>query len=90
MRVQVVQGVHKLLGDLAHFRLAQVPVVLEDLEELALGKLGNDAELVARFERVEQQNNVFVVESFQNFNFLPEVVHLLLGFASSSNDCNSR
>ena len=39
MRVQVVEGVHELLSDLANLALWQIAVVLQDFEELSLSKL---------------------------------------------------
>ena len=39
VRVQVVQGADQLLGDALHDVLGERLVVLQDLKELALGKL---------------------------------------------------
>ena len=44
---------------------------LQNLEELALRKLGDEAKLVLRLKSVEQQDNVRVIESPLNINFLP-------------------
>ena len=44
--VQVVQGVYQLLGDFAHFRLTEVSIVFEDLEQLTLGEFRHNAEFM--------------------------------------------
>ena len=44
--VQIVECLYELLGNLADFRLAQVTVILQDLEQLTLSELSDDAELV--------------------------------------------
>ena len=82
MTVQVVECLHELLGNLTNFRLAQVAIILQDLKELTLGELSDDAKLVGCLEGVEQEDNVLVVQTFQNFDFLPQVIHLLLSFAT--------
>ena len=82
MRMQIVKGVHQLLGDLAYLVLWEVPVVLQNLEELALSELRDHAELMRRLERVQQQNDVLVVEALQNVDLLPKIVQLFLSFAS--------
>ena len=86
--VQVVESLHELLGNLANFRLPQVAVILQNLEELTLGELSDDAELVGRLEGVEQEDNVLVVQTFQNFDFLPQVIHLLFSFATINTNTN--
>eukprot|EP00353_Schmidingerella_taraikaensis_P006198 CAMPEP_0185573314 /NCGR_PEP_ID=MMETSP0434-20130131/5066_1 /TAXON_ID=626734 ORGANISM="Favella taraikaensis, Strain Fe Narragansett Bay" /NCGR_SAMPLE_ID=MMETSP0434 /ASSEMBLY_ACC=CAM_ASM_000379 /LENGTH=125 /DNA_ID=CAMNT_0028189519 /DNA_START=3508 /DNA_END=3882 /DNA_ORIENTATION=- len=82
MTVEVVERLDELLGDLAHFLLAEVTVVLQNLEQLTLGEFCDDAELVGRLEGVEEQDNVFVVETLEDLNLLSQVIHLLLGLAS--------
>ena len=74
--MKVVKSLYELLSDLADFRLSQVSVVLKDLEELTLGEFSDDTELVGCFERIEQQNDVFMVQTFQNFDFLSQIVAL--------------
>ena len=81
--VQVVESLDELLSNLAHFLLSQIPVVLQDLEELTLGKLSDDAELVGRLKRVKQKDDVLMVQTFQNLDLLPQVIHLLLRLAST-------
>ena len=44
--VQVVQGIDQLLGNLADLLFTKVAIILKDLEELTLGKLSHDAELM--------------------------------------------
>lgn len=74
VRVQIVQGMHKLLGNLPHFVFRQIPVVLQDFKQFSLSKLSNHAELMRCFEAVKQQNDVFVIQAFQNIDFLSQVV----------------
>lgn len=82
MRVEIVERVHQLLGYLANFVFWKIPVILEDLEQLTLGELGNHAKLMRGLERVQKQNDVLVVETLQNVDFLPEIVQLFLRFAT--------
>ena len=83
VRVQVVQGVDKLLGYLPHFVLWQVAIVFQDLKQLSLRKLSDHAELMGGFEGVEQKDDVFMVQSFQDVNLLAQVVEFLLGLSSA-------
>lgn len=46
VRVQIVQGMYKLLGNFAYFRLLQAAIVFKDLEKLALSKLCDHTEFV--------------------------------------------
>ena len=89
MRMEIVKSVHQLLSDFADLVLWQVPVVLQDLEELTLRELGDHAEFVGCLERVQQQDDVLVVEAFQNVDFLPQIVELLLCFASLGDELKS-
>ena len=61
--VQVVESLDELLSDFADLRLAKVAVILKDLEELTLSELSDDTELVRSFERVQEQDDVLVVET---------------------------
>ena len=88
MRMQIVESVHQLLSYFAHFVLGQVPVVLQDLEQLALRELGDHAKLVGGLERVQEQDDVLVVQAFQNVNFLPQIIQLFLSFASVKRKSN--
>lgn len=61
--VQVVESLDELLGNFADLRLTKVAVILKDLEELTLSELSDDTELVRSFERVQEQDDVLVVET---------------------------
>ena len=61
--VQVVESLDELLSDFADLRLAKVAVILKDLEELTLSELSDDTELVRSFKRVQEQDDVLVVET---------------------------
>ena len=83
VRMEIVEGVHQLLSYFAHLVLRQIPVVLQDLEQLALCKLGDHAKLMRGLERVQEQDDVLVVKAFQNIDFLSQIVELFLSFASA-------
>ena len=55
---------HKLLRNLTHFWLRELSIILKDLKELSLGELGDHAEFMGSFKRVQQQDDVLVVETF--------------------------
>ena len=50
--MDVVQGPHQLLGDLADLFLLEGLVVLDDIEEFSLAELGDQNELGMRLEGV--------------------------------------
>ena len=79
--VEVVEGLDELLGDFTHLMLTKIPIVLQDLEQFSLREFGHDAELVRRLERIKEKNDVLVVETLENLDFLTEVVHFLFGLA---------
>ena len=82
VRMQIVESVHQLLSYFAHFVLRQVPVILQDLEQLALRELSDHAKLMGGLERVQEQDDVLVVKAFQNVDFLSQIIELFLSFAS--------
>ena len=55
---------------------------LQNLEELALRKLGDEAELVRRLKRIEQQDDVWVVEPPLDVDFLRAGGGMRLGHCS--------
>lgn len=94
VRVEVVEGVDELLRDLADFGLGQVAVIFQNFEELTLGELqgsesrraylSDNTELVRSFKAIQKQDNVLVVEAFQNFDFLAQIVQFLLLFVAKN------
>ena len=60
LRVQVVERLRQLPSDRADLRLRELLVVLEDLEELALGELGYDDHPILCLEKIEHQHDVLV------------------------------
>lgn len=76
--MQIVEGLYELLRDLSHFSFAQITIIFQDFEEFALSKFSHHTELVRSLKRVEKQNYVLVVETLQNFDFLPQIVHFFL------------
>jgi hypothetical protein len=56
---------------------------LQNLEELALRKLGDEAELVRRLKRIEQQDDVWVVEPPLDVDFLRAGGGMSLGHCSA-------
>lgn len=81
VRVEIVKSVHELLRYLADLWLRKLAIIFKDLKELPLSEFCNHAELMGSFKRVKQQNDVLMVETFQNVDFLAKVVELLLSFA---------
>lgn len=67
--VEIMQGSDELLGDFPYFDFLKVLVVFDDVEELALAKLGDDNELGIGLEGIQQQNDIFVFEFFQYLYF---------------------
>lgn len=80
--VEIVESLDQLLGNLTHLRFSQVAVVFENFEELSLGEFCDDTELVRGFERIQKQDDILVIQTLENFNFLAQVVHFFLCFAS--------
>ena len=60
--VQVMQRADQLLGDGAHLLLRKALVILQNLEQLPLRKLRDDAELRFRLERVHHGDDVLVFQ----------------------------
>ena len=79
--VKVVEGSDELPGDGAHLILRQAFVVLQDLEELALRKLGDDAELGFGLERVHHGDDVVVPEPSQDLDLLSQRFDVLVRLA---------
>ena len=61
IRVQVVQCLHQLLSDQLHLRLWKLTVVLENLKQLAMRKLGHHHKIRCSLKRVNQEYNVLVI-----------------------------
>jgi hypothetical protein len=74
VRMKVVESMHKLLRNLSHFVLRKVPVILKNFEQLSLCEFGDHTELMGCFERIEKQDDVLVVETFEDVDLLSEVV----------------
>ena len=54
MAMQVVQGMHKLLGNFAHLWLSKIPVIFQNLKKFSLGELCHHTELVGGLKRVKK------------------------------------
>mmetsp|Transcript_23406 Transcript_23406/g.56011 ORF Transcript_23406/g.56011 Transcript_23406/m.56011 type:complete len:249 (-) Transcript_23406:293-1039(-) len=87
--VEVVQRSHQLLCDHLHDLLRQILVILEDLKELSLRVLGHDAEVGLRLKSIKHLYDAFVSERAKDFNFLPEVLQVLLALAMLHNELHS-
>ena len=74
VRVEVVKSMYQLLSNFTNFRLWQFSIVLQDFKELSLGELCDHAELMGSFKGVKKQNDVLVVETFQNVDFLTKII----------------
>ena len=82
MWVEVVESMHQLLSDFAHFTFRQVPVVFQDFKELSLSELSDHAEFMGSLERIQKQNDVFIIQALQDLYLLSQIVQLFLCFAS--------
>lgn len=79
--VQIVQCEDQLLCDLPDLCLRQTPVIFEYFKKFSLSELSDDTELVRCLEGIEKEDDVLVVETFENLNLLSEVVEFFLCFA---------
>ena len=80
--VEIVESLDQLLGNLTHLRFSQIAVIFKNFEELSLGKFCDDTELMRGFERIQKQDDILVVQTLENFNFLAQVIHFFLCLAS--------
>jgi len=76
--VQVVKRLHELLGNLSNLRLAKVAVIFQDFEQLSLCEFSDNTELVRCLERIQEQDNVLMIQTLENLDFLAQVVHFFL------------
>lgn len=60
MRMQIVESGTQLIGQLTGFVLGDRFLDLEQFVEITVGVFGDDADLLVRFERVEDLDDVFV------------------------------
>ena len=86
VRMQIIQSMHQLLSDLANLILWKVSIIFKNFKQLTLSKLRDHAELVRCFKWIQQQDDILVVEPFQDVNFLSQIVELFLGFAPFGNE----
>ena len=86
VRVQVVEGLHELPSDDAHLLLRQRAVILEHLEELALGVLSDDNDLRLGLEIVEHEHDVLVLQRAQDLDLLPESLQITLRAATGRDE----
>ena len=68
----------QLLGYLSNFSFFERLVVLDDVEELSLSELGDEDELGGGFEGVEEEDDVFVLEFFEDFDLVAHDLDVLL------------
>lgn len=80
--MKVIEGMNQLLSDLPAFFFWEVPIILQDLKHVSLSKLSDHTELMLCLKRVEQENDILVIQLFQNFNFLSQVDELSLCLSS--------
>ncbi len=64
VRMQIVKSVNELLCDFPNFIFRKFSIILEDFKKFTLSKLSDHTKFMTRFERIKQQNDVFVIESF--------------------------
>jgi len=61
VRMQIVKGVDQLLCNLPNFIFWKFSVILEDFEKFTLSKFSDHAKLMTCFERIKEQNDIFVI-----------------------------
>jgi hypothetical protein len=76
--MDIVQSPHKLLRNLAYFRLLKRLVILNDVEKLALAKFSDKYKLCVGLEGVEQQDDVLVFKFLEDFYLVPHDLDVLL------------
>lgn len=64
VRVQIIEGMNQLLCDFPHFVFWKFAVIFQDFKQLTLSEFSNHTKLMTCFERVKEQNNIFVVQAF--------------------------
>ena len=70
--VQVVQGPHQLDGNGPHAGLAQAAIILQDLVQLAVRKLGDQDKGVPGLKGVEEGDDVLVAQRPQDGDLGPQ------------------
>jgi hypothetical protein len=76
-----MQSSDQLLRNLLHCCFGEFLIVLKNVEQFALGILSDNTELSIRLKGVKHQNDVFVIQCAQNFNFLSEIPYVLFALA---------
>jgi len=76
--MQVVKRLYELLGNLSNLRLAKVAVIFQDFEKLTLREFSDDTKLMRCLERIQQQDDVLMIQTLENLDLLAQVVHFFL------------
>ena len=76
-----MQRLDELPGDGANLLLGKALVILQDLEELALRELGDDAKLSLGLERIHHADDVVVLQPAENLDLLAQGLDVLLRLA---------
>lgn len=79
--MQIVESGNQLIGQLTGFVLGDRFLDLEQFVEITVGVFGDDADLLVRFERVEDLDDVFVGQILLNGVFLAEILDFVFAAA---------
>ena len=89
VRMQIIESMHQLLSDLANLILWKVSIIFKNFKQLTLSKLRDHAELMRCFKWIQQQDDILVVQPFQDIDFLSQIIELFLSFAPFGNKLES-
>ena len=70
VRMNVMKGPDQLLGYFSDILHLQTLIVFDNIKKFTLTQLSDQYELTLCLERVQEQNDVLVLELFKNFNLL--------------------
>jgi hypothetical protein len=76
-----MKSLHELFGNLLYSAFRKSLVVLQNVEQLALGVLGDNTELSICLKSIEHKNDILVVQFPENSNLLAEIADVFLTFA---------
>ena len=75
-----MKSLHELFSNLLYSAFRKSLVVLQNIEQLALGVLGDNTELSISLKSIEHKNDILVVQFSENSNLLAEIADVFLTF----------
>ena len=89
MRMQIIQGMNQLLSNFTNLILWEVSIIFKNFKQLTLSKLRDHTELMRCFKWIQQQDDILVVKTLQDVDFLSQIVELFLSFTPFGNELES-